>query len=166
MHIDDLVPVFDPAELASVESVPITGCRFIDVAIRTAAGIEGHFVCAGCVTNQWRTVARRHHRTSGVHRGVGMPPGVLITAICIQIEMTVTMILNTAHNSGFAQRAHISTYWIQGDVRQSRSAIAPDALSSKAFKRYVQFCFHHWQKGGETKTIALAGICMPVRSCR
>ena len=58
MYVHDLVSLFDPAGLASIEAVPITYRGFIDVAIRPAAGIQRYLVRAACVTDERRTVTR------------------------------------------------------------------------------------------------------------
>lgn len=58
MYVHDLVSLFDPAILAPMEAIPVTHSRFIDVAIRPAARIHRHFVCATSVTDQRRTVTR------------------------------------------------------------------------------------------------------------
>ena len=58
MYVHDLVSLFDPAGLASIEAIPVTHRRLIDVAIRPAAGIQRNLVRAACVTDQRRTVAR------------------------------------------------------------------------------------------------------------
>jgi hypothetical protein len=58
MYVHDLVSLFDPAELAPIEAIPIAHRRFIDVAIRPAAGIQRYLVRATGVTDERRTVTR------------------------------------------------------------------------------------------------------------
>ena len=58
MYVHDLVSLFDPAVLAPKEAIPVAHRRFIDVAIRPAAGIQHYLVGATCVTDERRTVTR------------------------------------------------------------------------------------------------------------
>ena len=58
MYVHDLVSLFNPAVLASIEAIPVAQCRFIDVAIRATAGIQRYLVRATCVTDERRTVTR------------------------------------------------------------------------------------------------------------
>jgi len=39
MYVNDLIALFDPAVLASMEAIPVARCHFIDVAIGTTGAI-------------------------------------------------------------------------------------------------------------------------------
>ena len=56
MYVHDLISLFDPAEFALKEAIPVTRRRFIDVAIRPTAGIQRYLVCATGVADQRRPV--------------------------------------------------------------------------------------------------------------
>jgi hypothetical protein len=58
MHVHDLVSLFNPAEIAPIEAIPITHRRFIDVAIGPDARIPRYLVRAACVADERRTVTR------------------------------------------------------------------------------------------------------------
>ena len=58
MHVHELISLFDAAVLASKEAIPVAHCRFIDVAICPATGIQRYLVRTTCVTDERRTVTR------------------------------------------------------------------------------------------------------------
>src|SRR5215469_2933284 len=114
MHVHDLVSLFDPAVLASIDSIPVAHRRVIDVAIGPVAGIQRDFVRAVRVTEQRRTVTG----SCPIGGDKRIATRVLITALSVQIKTAAGMIYDPSHDEGLAQWTHLPSYRVQGDVRQ------------------------------------------------
>jgi hypothetical protein len=108
MYVHDLVALFDPAVLAPIEAIPVAHRRFIDIAIRPAAGIQRYLVRTTCVTDETRTLTRSG--SSG--RDKCIPARVFIPAICVQIKTVAVVIYNASHDPSFAQWTQLSSCWI------------------------------------------------------
>src|SRR6267154_3315195 len=161
MYVHDLVSLFDPAGLVSIETIPVTHRRFIDVAIRPAARIQRYFVRATGVTDQRRTVTRR----GPSRRDKCIPLRVLVPAISVQIKTAAAVIYKPSHDPRLAQWAQLSSCWIQGGVRQSRRAIASDALPEEALQRHFQFLVHKRHLRTKASAIASGDVCAAIRCC-
>src|SRR5262245_23009080 len=87
-----------------------------------------------------------------------MPARVLVPAISKQIETAALVIDHPSHQPRLVERAHLCGYWVQGDVGESRSAIAPDSLAGESFQRHLQALVRKRHQCSETHTIAFARI--------
>src|SRR5262249_2549359 len=112
MHVQDLVSLFDPAEFALMEAIPVAHRRFIDIAIRPAARIQRYLVRATSVTGKKRTVTR----SGSCGRNECIPPHVFISGVCVQIKTATFVIDDSSHDPRSAQRSELSGRRIQGDV--------------------------------------------------
>src|SRR6266478_6596252 len=105
MYVHDLVSLFDPTGLASIEAIPVTHRSFVDVAIRPAARIQRYFVRATGVTDQRRTVTRG----GASRRDKCIPPRVLIPTISVYIKTAAAVIYKPYHDPGLAQWTQLSS---------------------------------------------------------
>src|SRR5215469_2388119 len=132
MDVHDLVSLFESAKLTPIKAIPVAHCGFIDVAIRPAAGIQRYFVCATRVTDEWGAVTSSG--PAGCDKRV--TAHVFIPAIGVQIEPVGPVINKAAHDPSLSQWTELSSYRIQGCVRQSRRAVPSDPLPQEALHRY------------------------------
>jgi hypothetical protein len=88
MYVHDLISLFDPAERASIKAIPVAYRCFIDVPVRSVAGIQRYLVRATGVTDERRTVTR-----SGPGGGDKcIPSRVFIPSVCVQIKTATAVI--------------------------------------------------------------------------